>query len=323
MSGAGRQQRNWLMTTENETVLRGSSTVSADIEGEGLGPQSAGGPAEQPAFIVPRNSFIRGLPFETYRMAPGINKSGLDIFRRSPFHFQHSKTNPKPPTPAQAFGQFFHSLVLEPDSVKDQYLIEQKFDRRTKDGKEAAAQFELASFGKTVVTALEWERAHAMRDAIYKHKIARVLLDSEHKELTLFWIDPETGLQCKARLDLFNEGHFSIGDVKTTVDAGYSAFTRSVVEYYYHVQDAFYTDGARICGMDAQRFFFICIEKDPPYAVAIYRLNVDEFQRVGREIYRRDLLKYKECIESGNWPGYAEEIRDLEMPGYGRYVRIS
>ena len=41
----------------------------------------------------------------------------------------------------------------------------------------------------------------------------------------------------------------------------------------------------------------------------------------GRAVYRRDLATYAECLRSGEWPGYPEEIRELELPAWARVVK--
>ena len=40
-----------------------------------------------------------GMPEKEYRHAPGMNKSGMDNFMRSPLHYLTMKKDPPPPTP--------------------------------------------------------------------------------------------------------------------------------------------------------------------------------------------------------------------------------
>ena len=102
---------------------------------------------------------------------------------------------------------------------------------------------------------------------------------------------------------------------------GMDAFARSAVEYRYHVQAAFYWDGLVACGWVPQAFVFVCVETAPPYGVALYSVKPEDLD-LGRAVYRRDLATYAECLRSGEWPGYPEEIRELELPGWARVVRV-
>ena len=287
------------------------------------------------------------LPFPDYRGAPGINKSGLDLLHRSPLHYIMQKENPKPPTPAMLLGSAFHCLVLEPDTFADQYTCippdaprrpttaQRNAKKPSGETLEAIAfweKFEAENSDKIIINTKakddtvwgvsDWDTIHRMRDAVIAHPIASVLIEGA-VEQSMWWVDKETHKLCKGRLDVYNEAHNLLVDVKTTVDASYSGFQRSVHAYRYHVQAAFYTDGAIACDMDVNNgFAFVCVEKEPPYGVACYFLEKD-WIRMGREIYCRDLVRYKECHESGEWPGYPIHIRDLVAPGYAKFHPIS
>jgi hypothetical protein len=54
-----------------------------------------------------------------------------------------------------AFGTAVHTFVLEQDRFADEFVVAEKFDRRTKEGKEAAARFEEGNQGKTLITSEE------------------------------------------------------------------------------------------------------------------------------------------------------------------------
>ena len=62
-----------------------------------------------------------GISNASYHGGPGISKSGLDIIRRSPLHYQHSLTARREPTPDQRIGTLAHALILEPETIWDHY----------------------------------------------------------------------------------------------------------------------------------------------------------------------------------------------------------
>jgi exodeoxyribonuclease VIII len=260
----------------------------------------------------------------------------MDNFMRSPLHYITMKKNPPPPTPQMFVGSAFHALVLEPERFKVEYVPDQY---RGSTAKEAKAWREaMREEGKTVINTMggddiwnasDWDMIHLMRDAVLNHPIASILLQGDGgTEQSYFWIDKKqgdyagTGKLCKARIDKYNSDHEVIIDLKSTVDASYSEFQGSVHRYGYSIQDSFYSDGWIACAMPFKAFIFIACEKQPPYGVACYTLD-REWRRVGKEIYQRTLQKFAVCMKSGEWPCYPAEVRDLVMPGYGKYHKIS
>ena len=65
------------------------------------------------------------IPNDAYHAGPGISKTGLDLFHRSPFHLHAIKSGmfPKPETKSQYIGRAFHAVVLEPDVFAREYCL--------------------------------------------------------------------------------------------------------------------------------------------------------------------------------------------------------
>lgn len=280
---------------------------------------------------------------EDYHRGPGISKSGLDQIARSPAYYMTCRQHPRPGTGPMDFGTHLHTLVLEPERFAAEALCmpsdapprptSRQINAKKPSPETVAAiawwdRFNADTEGKTVISNSpgddpfwspgEWDQLHRMRDAIAAHPIASILLDpSQGKaECTCYWVDRDTKRLCRCRPDFWNLDHDLIVDLKTTVDASYTEFGRSVAKWRYHVQDAFYRDGlfttdARIAG-----FVFVAVEKSPPYGVGIYSLD-DEARRVGRALYERDLRTYSDCLAADEWPAYPAEIRTLEVPAWG------
>jgi len=132
-------------------------------------------------------------------------------------------------------------------------------------------------------------------------------------ERSAWWEDAETGLLCKGRFDEIGRRAGVIVDLKTTRDASREAFSRAIYTIGYYIQAAHYIAGAKALGIDADRFGIIAVEKDPPYAVAIYEVSGAALYDGERE--RRKLLElYAQCEESGEWPGYPQEVVEIDLP---------
>lgn len=267
-----------------------------------------------------------------YHEGEGISKSGLDLIARSPLHYIEAKNSPRKETTDMLLGTVFHAAVLEPDVFNDRYVAAPEgIDRRTKAGREEYAAFELEVIekGLTVVGKDVIETALAMRDALWRDGSAATLLyglqgktelmgrsemsvyweDKEVQEKACYWSEP-----CKCRPDFFNSDGIVV-DLKSTTDARESEFARSVAKFRYYVQNAYYMDGLKAAGLCPREFVFIAVEKTPPYGVNVYILD-NEAVSMGRDKYKANLETYFKCAKANKWPGYAQGIRVLGLPGW-------
>ena len=256
---------------------------------------------------------------QEYRSHPAISRSELWRIHESPQLFRYFKDHPEDHTPALLFGQIFHKMALEPDSFFDQYAVAPEVDRRTKEGKMLWAEFVERSAGKEVIPADMYEQARAMRDSIAAQPLAMKLLDGQ-RETPFFWIDDQTGEECKCRTDCLNTNYSRpiIVDVKSTTDASKESFTRDAVKYGYDFQAAMYSEGVSKHIGQMPLFVFIVVEKTPPYAVNI--LQADElFLRRGANLFRDYIGTYHDCKQTGNWYGYLgkkNQINSLALPAW-------
>ncbi|CAB1369015.1 protein of unknown function [Denitratisoma oestradiolicum] len=178
------------------------------------------------------------MPATQYHAEKAIGHSGIVKMLKSPAHLREYLDHPHQPTPAMAFGTAVHTYVLEQDRFAEEFVVAEKFDRRTKEGKEAAARFEEANQGKIVITSEEMSTLTLVQRAVFAHQGAAQLLSVGDAELSAFWTDADTGLNCKCRPDWFNGD--AIVDLKTCVDASSSGFSKSIANFGYDIQTAYY-----------------------------------------------------------------------------------
>ncbi len=176
--------------------------------------------------------------------------------------------------------------------------------------------------GKVPVLRHDYVRTLAMADAIRRHPTANALLNPEygHAEQSLFWHDQETGVLLRSRFDVLRDkvgGPLMTPDYKTADSADPDTFARSAASFGYHMQDAFYTDGAAALGYDKPRVLFVVQEKVAPYLVSVVELNY-ESRRAGRLRNRKAIDIYRRCIAEGEWPGYVpdNEISYISLPAW-------
>lgn len=254
-----------------------------------------------------------------YRQHPAISRSELFKIAESPEKFKYYQENPEEPTPALIFGQLFHAMALQPETVAEQFAVAPNVDRRTKEGKKEWLEFQEMSKGWTVVTEDMIEQATAMCEALKRNEFVAKLLKGE-KEKPFFWVDDLTNEECKCRVDCITNinGLDIIVDLKTAENADTDTFMRHAVKYGYDLQAAMYSEGVRKCTGKECAFVFIVIEKKPPYSVNI--LQADKaFITHGFDMFRELLGIYHDCKQTGNWYGYLGKhniINSLELPPY-------
>jgi exodeoxyribonuclease VIII len=260
------------------------------------------------------NTGILSLPEKQYREAEGISKSALDYIAppRTPAHFKayidglfRVET-----TPAMRLGQMIHRAILEPDALEISVKPE-GLNLSTKEGREwKAAQT------KTIITQDEYETIKGMRDSVHTHPAVKRVLANAKTEVSLF-ASAEDGVLRKARIDALPEGGNVIVDIKSCQSADPDLMAKSVVSYRYDVQAAYYLDLCALLGLDKSEFLFVCVEKQPPYAVAVYALDQDAIAW-GRKQYQRDLAAVKHCMAEDHWPSFTQDITTLALPAWAQ-----
>lgn len=248
-----------------------------------------------------------------YHKMPAYSKSALDKINQSMAHYFEAITSPKEQTPQMLLGSAFHCRTLTPDIYMKEYVVAPECDKRTKIGKETYAEFEELNAGKTILSFAQAATAECMAKAVLEHPIASRLLTDGDAEHSFFWTDPRTGLPCKARPDYLRRDGIII-DLKSTADASYYEFQRTIVNFRYHVQGAFFGDGVTsVTGEKRFSFILIAVESSAPYAVAIYRID-DDGINIGRTAYGLDLDKVVAYEKDKSWAGYTMQIQEMILP---------
>lgn len=249
-----------------------------------------------------------------YAATPGVNFSSLKHLAESPRSYLWHRENQPVSSPAMEFGTVFHMAILEPERFDTTYTrTPDDYDGRTKEGKAWKAQAE--ALGLTILTPADWQRIEAMGDTFTSHPEIAPFLDASGKaEHILTWLDPETGLKCKGRLDkLLDDGR--IFGVKTTSKFSARQFQSHAWELFYHAQWAFYHDGAVACGIDVPEVAEGVVETAGPFDACLYVVPAHILER-GRETYRGWLRLLAECEARNEWPGRYPTRLEFSAPAW-------
>ena len=246
-----------------------------------------------------------------------LSASGAKLIMECPAKFHHRQTAGEQHKDVFDFGKAAHGLVL---GAGGDVVVLDFPDWRTKDAQTARA--EARDYGAVPILAKDWAIIEAMAAEIRRHPIAAALLDPDRgkPEQSLVWHDL---IARRARLDWLPDvpesGRMIVADYKTAADASADGFARSAANYGYHQQDAWYLDGVKATtGCDDAAFVFIVQEKEAPFVVNVIELT-DSFRQIGRHLNEMAVRRYIDCMASGVWPGYSDEVVRVSAP---RWVEI-
>lgn len=253
------------------------------------------------------------VPSADYFAWDAVSNSRLSLMARSPMHYKHGYGEP---TPAMRLGSLIHSGVLEPLSIAKRYVFmpdysshphnvtangERSFSSATKFVKSMQEQFTKLNHDKEIVSEGDFNTLLGIAASLTANTVTRELLRDGVAEASVVWIDEETGLLCKARVDWLKHKDGKFCDLKTTVDA--SDFERSLYRYGYHRQMAFYRRGLLANGIDSEPWI-MAVEKSAPFGCRAAPMD-SAAVAVGNDDLDVLLNRVVECEQSGQWPGYA------------------
>ncbi len=296
------------------------------------------------------------LPEDVYRAAPGCNWSNIKRIGKTPKTYRWFADNADKDTDDKKFGRLFHTITLEPSLLGEQWVVPDetfmyKDSRKPKDSPpvETAWSFKFGycqkwkrdteAKGLQVVTRQQIRHAGEMRKELWALPDARLILaDADGYEISAFWIDEETGLPCKCKLDILKNGQ--IGDLKK-VASGHSPtlawekWCGHIRGWGYHGQAAFYRGGVdavyKHMGLELPEipmFKWLVVEDAKPYDTAIYSIyDTPEAASYQFFIWGRDLCKFllREVAmwsKHDSWPSYnigpsgMTEDHELEVPDW-------
>ena len=243
---------------------------------------------------------IEGLPAVSSSYAKAVHKSSL----------AHANADSGPKfSPAFDIGTATHGWALE-----GVLPIKGPDTRRGSAWQEAKAE---AALRDTVaLTSGDYDKVERMVEALGNNEHIAKLLNHRRREVevSVFAKHP-VGLCMKARPDLFIEKQGIIVDVKTTQSAEPYAFERQAHSLGYAVQAAWYVKTLSLAGIEAKRFLFANVEKEPPYATSIVEVG-DDLMKHSAEIVERVLVQIQQAKETNSYPTGWPAVHVATLPNW-------
>lgn len=261
-----------------------------------------------------------------YHAQPAFSSSQLKDMLRSAAHFYaHNISNEieHKETESMSLGTLTHTLFLEPEKFDDEYIIMPKFDRRTKEGKAAYAEFEAQAAGKIIIDEEQHQAALGMAKNLKTLSIYGEMQKYDGlAEASIFFTDPTFNLDLRVRPDYFilpcdKYPNGLLIDLKTTDDARDKAFSSICGKFAYDLSAAMYRQGVQIAyeTEDKPDFIFLVAERNAPFNVKQYKAS-DLFLATGELRYQQAKQSLAESLLMKRWAGYDLDLEDINLPAY-------
>jgi hypothetical protein len=148
-------------------------------------------------------------------------------------------------------------------------------------------------------------------------------------EVSLFWVDPETGVKCRARVDWLPDARSRVGGCSCPTSRRRQRGAVRVRQgcrrtYGYYGQQRALPRRHQGLGLDRDpAFLFVVVEKADPHLV-----NVGQFAERDDLILARAAVDhcrrlYASCTATDTWPGYGDGVNQLELPKWLHYSELA
>jgi hypothetical protein len=227
---------------------------------------------------------------------------------RSPRHYQLAVSESRTMTRAMTVGAVTDCLVFGQRGV---VVYDGKRDGKRWD------EFRVAHASQIKCIQSEYDDAKGAAEAVLADPVARQLLDGCEYQLCVRWeahgLRRAAGIPgVRGGIDAINRSKRYLLDLKVTASTEPSELSRHVWKMLWHAQIADYVDA-----MDGQidAGYLLCAEAAPPHVVTVLRVTprmLDE----GRKSIALWSGRLRACIASGEYPGYVQDVVDLEPPAW-------
>ena len=255
------------------------------------------------------------IPSEEYHARPEISSHGLADILQCPDYFKQNRLEPKAQTPAMRLGSIIHAAQLQPELYYANRLCLPDFgDLRSSKNREVKANYlEKVPASAIIVTQDENEQIDGMIAALRKHPFGKRVFEGGVAEQAGIWKCPEWGVWCRMLADYRRPDELILIDYKTAEDASLETVRRVARNHNWRGQAAFYLDGASVIDeANYEKFVFLVQEKTYPYRVATFVCD-DFFIQKGRNVNRKAMKIYSECLTKDVWPSYPEVPQSLGL----------
>ncbi len=271
--------------------------------------------------VVPEVYHAAKKELEKQMKLPVVSKSSLLDFMEDPYAYHWKRVSGEEErSEALRKGALIDCLTLTPELAGDLYVVG-KADRRTKAGKELAAQVEAE--GKELVGQEEYEAA--LRTAGMARRELDARLGEYRTQVAAFIVTDEAGGEklevpvviCGMFDVVPEDGGLPIVDLKTTSRNIVSEreVSRNMAEYGYGFQAAMYIDLALFAMGEERSFCFFYVTVSEPTRMRFVDVNMTDIE-LYRAGYFEGLRAYAAAWKGDNWGGAVLPDMVYEVPAW-------
>lgn len=268
-----------------------------------------------------RNCIVESLPAQAYHSDDAVGSSLIRKLQTStPMHAREMLATPMA-SPAMALGTALHAAMLEPENDFAQGVVSPDVDKRTKAGKEIHAEFDALNEGRCIITPVQAQQLDGMIAACENDwRIKHSLSACKKREVSVF--GEIGGYPAKARLDAWNS-HGMVCDLKTTRDLANIDFEKSIANFGYGLQAAWYRAVLRSAiaatGQmlpDDFMFVFLVVETVAPFGTGVFRMSDEVMDCYSERLVDLQKLWWK-CKAENKYPGWPQDdVVDIGLPAW-------
>jgi len=261
---------------------------------------------------------------QEYHSSAGVSNSMLNVYLDDAREYEYqfiSGRFVKVQKDSFDFGTATHDICL----LGEDHVVVIPPDVLTKDGKrygKAWDDFKAEHDGKLLLKKSDYDAVLRCVKAVHEHPIAGPLLRSAgHSERSFSAYREDLGITTRCRVDRIVRwrGRTIVLDLKTSVSSIARKFVKSIADFGYANQEAFYRDVLSRCDVDVDAFVFIVVKDSEPHCVDCYKLTADWLKRATEEV-EAGLRGLAERIRTNSWETVSSsQIVELSPPNYLNY----
>ncbi len=302
---------------------------------------------------LPENGFHENVQFNEYVNWDALNFHTLMWARESPRHLKAALDGMiEMKSQDLDFGRAIHAKILEPEIFEASFYVSERCSAIVQSGNRAGqacgnnskytdgeswrcGQHCTDGFEEpdSVISGDKAARIEGVAEAIDEHPVARLIEFGHGFEIS--GVTELMGETIKFRLDKMVTGLRGAGDLGNAIidlkkvqrgKANDEKFGRSIEDFSYDAQMAWYCDAAQSIDGIERRAIWLIVEDDIPHAVNVI-IASDATMDIGRHKYTQWMRDYQRCRERDSWPTIETDIHvgghtDYNLRKWGEVLQM-
>jgi len=262
---------------------------------------------------------IENMDMEEYHDEISISSTNMRDMKTTCELANHNKTNRTKikQTPAMFEGTLVHH-ALQTRNIGSGYAIAPDCDRRTKQGKAEWVEFQSRIGDLSPITKAQYEMAHGAMESAWSHPESRLFLENGKMERSGFCKISDVDVKARPDIDcshIPHSAHFpALIDIKTRQigKASRDSWKKDFFNNHIYLQAGLQILVWRANGCEVTEYYYLLVEKEPPYQVNVIALDNDWIHTSILEV-NKVLDKWKTYLANGLPKSYGLNQSPLEV----------